>query len=126
MMLPPFHVVTDNTNFEHDPTHRLRARGNAGGVDIEANFFSQTADLIFNGIADIYTYRYDGFAAGDFIKLQLNGDPAPKEGAGFGGFLFDETFEPNLVPEPTSAAIALLASLIVGMTSLRKWRQARN
>ncbi len=92
-----FHVVTDNTNFEHDPTNRLRARGNAGGMDIEANFFPQTAHLIFNGIADVYTFRYDGFASGDYIKLQLNGDAAPKLGASFAGVLFDETFQPNLM-----------------------------
>jgi hypothetical protein len=90
-----FHVVTDNTNFEHDPTNRLRARGNAGGVNIDPSTYPQTADLSFNGIADVYTFRYDGFAAGDYIKLQLNGDPAPAEGASFGGFLFDETFEPT-------------------------------
>jgi hypothetical protein len=91
-----FHVVTDNTDFEHDPTNRLRARGNAGGVDIEANTYPQTANLVFNGIADVYTFRYDGFAAGDFIKLQLNGDAAA-EGASFAGFMFDETFEPTPV-----------------------------
>jgi hypothetical protein len=96
-----FHVVTDNTNFEHNPTNRLRARGNAGGVDIEANTYPQTAQLSFNGIADVYTFRYDGFADGDFIKLQLNGDPAPALGASFGGFLFDTAFEPDLTLPPT-------------------------
>jgi hypothetical protein len=81
---------------QHDPTNRLRARGNAGGVDIEANTYPQTAQLHFNGITDVYTFRYDGFAGGDFIKLQLNGSPAPAEGASIGGFLFDVVFEPNL------------------------------
>jgi hypothetical protein len=96
-----FHVITDNTNLEHDPTNRLRARGNAGLVDIEANTYPQTAQLAFNGITDVYTFRYDGFAGGDFIKLQLNGDPVPAQGASFGGFLFDVTFEPNLtLPHP--------------------------
>lgn len=89
-----FHVVTDNTNLEHNPTNRLRARGNAGGIDIEANTYPQTAQLSFNGIADVYTFRYDGFAAGDFIKLQLNGDAAPALGASFGGLLFDTSFDP--------------------------------
>jgi hypothetical protein len=114
-----FHVVTDNTSSEHDPTNRLRARGNTGeiapglggGGDIEPDFSPQTADLVFNGIADVYTFRYDGFVSGDFIKLQLNGD---SRGASFGGFLFDETFEPNLVPEPTSAASGLLTILLIG------------
>jgi hypothetical protein len=91
-----FHVVTDNTNGEHNPTNRLRARGNALGVDIEANTYPQTAILVFNGIADVYTFRYDGFAEGDFIKLQLNGS-ALDEGASFGGFLFDQVFAPTPV-----------------------------
>jgi hypothetical protein len=95
-----FHVVTDNTNFEHDPTNRLRARGNSSGVDIEANTYPQTAGLAFNGIADVYTFRYDAFAGGDFIKLQLNGNPAPAGGASIGGFLFDTTFEPDLTLPP--------------------------
>jgi hypothetical protein len=91
-----FHVVTDNTNFEHNPTNRLRARGNAGGVDIEANTYPQTAGLNFDGIADVYTFRYDGFAAGDYIKLQLNGDAAD-EGASFAGFMLDDVFAPTPV-----------------------------
>ena len=91
-----FHVLTDNTNLQHDPMNRLRARGNAGGVDIEANTYPQTAQLAFNGITDIYTFRYDGFTGGDFIKLQLNGDPMPAEGASFGGLLFDVEFAPDL------------------------------
>jgi hypothetical protein len=125
-----FHVVTDNTNFEHDPTNRLRARGNTGeiapglggGVDIEPNTFPQTADLFFNGIADVYTFRYDGFVGGDFIKLQLNGDSAPAGGASLGGFLFDETFDPHLVPEPGSAAVGLVGWWILGMASRRRLR----
>jgi hypothetical protein len=95
-----FHVVTDNTNFEHNPTNRLRARGNSGGIDTEANTFPQTAQLAFDGIADIYTFRYDGFAGGDYIKRQLNGNPAPAGGASFGGLLFDTTFDPNLTLPP--------------------------
>lgn len=87
-----FHIVTDNTNRQHDPTNRLRPRGNVGetDLDIEADVLLETSDLIFNGVADVYTFRFDGFAPGDYIKLQLNGDPAPAEGASIGGFLFDE------------------------------------
>ncbi len=72
-------------------------RGSADGANIDPNTFPQTADLAFDGVADVYTFRFDGFAAGDYIKLQLNGDPAPKEGASFGGFLFDEVFAPTPV-----------------------------
>jgi hypothetical protein len=100
-----FHVITDNTNREHDPTGQLRARGNSGPIDedsrqIDTEHFPNGCDLTFNGVADVYTFRYDGFSAGDYLKLRLRGD-APAEGTGpamigasFGGVLFDETFEP--------------------------------
>jgi hypothetical protein len=91
-----FHILTDNSNLQHDPTNRLRARGDDNGANIDPNTFPAPGTAGFNGIPDVYTFRYDSFAGGDFIKLQLNGAPAPAEGASFGGFLFDVTFEPNL------------------------------
>jgi len=117
-----FHILTDNTNFDHDPTNRLRARGDVGGSNLAADFFPVTANLAFNGIPDIYTYRYDGFSPGDFIKLQLNGDPAPKGGASFGGLLFDVTFEPNLIPEPTSGLLVLVAMAALASSPIRHLR----
>ncbi len=90
-----FHIVTDNTNREHDPTNRLQARGNSNGVDLEANTSPKGEELKFNGIADVYTFRYDGFGEGDFIKVRLNGDPNHQEGPSIGGFLFDTVFEPK-------------------------------
>lgn len=91
-----FHVVTDNTNGQHDPTNRLRPRGNIGEseMDVDADVLLDSGDLALNGVADVYTFRFDGFAPGDYIKLQLNGDPAPAEGASIGGFLFDEGMQP--------------------------------
>jgi hypothetical protein len=91
-----FHIVTDNTNMEHDPVSRLQARGNSNGVDLEADTSPTGEELKFNGIADIYTFRYDGFRAGDFIKVRLKGDSAHKEGPSIGGFLFDVEFEPKI------------------------------
>lgn len=91
-----FHILTDNTDQQHDPTNRLRARGDDNGANIDPNTFPSPGLAGFNGIPDVYTYRYDGFAAGDFVKLQLNGSPTPAEGASFGGFLFDIAFEPDL------------------------------
>jgi hypothetical protein len=93
-----FHVVTDNTNRQHDPTGQLRARGNAGPIDedsrqVDTDVFPNGCDLTFNGVADVYTFRYTGFAAGDYLKLRLEGD-AGMTGASFGGVLFDETFDP--------------------------------
>ncbi len=95
-----FHIVTDNTNMEHNPANRLRARGHSNGVDLEANASPKGDELQFNGIADIYTFRYDGFGAGDFIKVQLAGNAAHKQGPSIGGFLFDKAFEPNLAAPP--------------------------
>jgi hypothetical protein len=91
-----FHVLTDNTHQQHDPTNRLRARGDDNGVNVDPNTFPAPGTAGFNGIPDVYTFRYDGFDGGDFIKLQLNGSPAPAQGASFGGFLFDVEFEPDL------------------------------
>jgi hypothetical protein len=87
-----FHVVTDNTNQEHDPNIRLHVRGHTGGADIEAKTTPKTSDLKFNGVADVYTFRCDGFEEGDFLKLRLSGD-STGGGPSFGGVLFDTTFE---------------------------------
>jgi len=88
-----FHVVTDNTNKEHDPTIRLRVRGNTRGIDIEAKTSPKTSDLTFNGIADVYSFRCEGFQPGDFLKLRLSGDSAGGGGPSIGGLLFDTNFE---------------------------------
>lgn len=88
-----FHVVTDNTNTEHDPTILLRVRGNTRGVDIEAKTSPKTDDLKFNGVADVYSFRCNGFQAGDFLKLRLNGDSPGDGGPSFGGLMFDTDFE---------------------------------
>ncbi len=97
-----FHVVVDNTNKAHDSADRIRARGEDGvtGDDTDARVNTSPSD--FNGIADIYTFRYDGWNAGDFIKMQLNSGVASVS-AGFGGLMFDK------IPEPTSATLCLLA-----------------
>ncbi|QEG33190.1 hypothetical protein [Bythopirellula goksoeyrii] len=86
------HIVTDNTNGEHNPTNRLRARGNAKDVDLEPMSVPPDDALKFNGVADVYTFRYEGFQSGDFIKIQLNGDS--KQGPSIGGILFDTKFLP--------------------------------
>jgi len=89
-----FHVVTDNTNREYDPTVRLRARGHCRGVDFEADTAPAAKELTFNGIADIYTFRCDAFQAGDFLKLRLSGDSGG--GPSLGGFMFDTKLDAQL------------------------------
>ncbi|MEE9416324.1 MAG: hypothetical protein V3V01_13665 [Acidimicrobiales bacterium] len=97
-----FHIVTDNTAGTHNPTGALRARGNIGLLDlddqVEADETLEPCDLLFNGVPDIYTFKFSGFAPDDYIKLRLSGF-AGDGGASFGGLLFDELFE---LPEPNT------------------------
>jgi hypothetical protein len=88
-----FHVVTDNTGLQHDPTNRIHARGSVGPLDanlqVDADRFPRAADLAFNGVPDVYTFRFDGFMPGDYIKVQLQGT-AGSGGGSLAGFAFDE------------------------------------
>ena len=87
------HVLTDNTALQFDPAGLLVARGNIGPADsdlqIEPGTHPGPDQLVFNGVPDVYTFRFDGFVAGDYVKLRLNGGPASVGGASFGGLLFD-------------------------------------
>jgi len=94
-------IVVDNTNLEHDPAGRLRARGDTDNVD-PVDVDVKLTNLTFNGIADVYTFRYDHFVAGDFIKIQLNSGVAGVDPS-IGGIMFDV-----VVPEPSSIALSLL------------------
>ena len=87
-------VVVDNTGGSHNAIGRIRARGRTGKIDIEPDTVPVPGPSGFNGIADIYTFRFDGFTSGDFIKLQFIGQPGSAKagssgGASFGGLLFD-------------------------------------
>jgi hypothetical protein len=102
------HVITDNTNLEHDPLNRIRAREDVSGED------SRASNLSFDGSPDVYTFRYDGVVAGDSVKIQLNSGVAG-EAPSIAGFMIDV-----VVPEPTSAALLVLGSL--GLISRRRRR----
>jgi len=87
-------IVVDNTGCKHNSINRIRARGNKGGADIDPNTFPSPGAACFNGIADVYTFRYDGFGPGDFLKIQFNGTPGSSKnggsgGASFSGLMFD-------------------------------------
>jgi hypothetical protein len=108
------HVVTDNTNLEHDPARRIRWRlerdplGNIGEADVT----TQIAD--FNGIADVYTYRFTGALPGDIIRLALHSRVAG-EAAGYGGLMFD------VIPEPVSLTIWGVGALgLIGFARRRR------
>jgi hypothetical protein len=93
------HVLVDNTGGAHDSS-RVQARGNIGTLDDDNQVDPLSYPgvggtcLAFNGVPDIYTFRFEGFAAGDYMKLRLQG--GPDRVASFGGLLFDdESFEPH-------------------------------
>jgi hypothetical protein len=97
--VPPvfyIHVLTDNTNGEHDPTRHLYARGNIGRLDSDLQVEPDrvpSCELTFNGTPDVHTFRFEGFSDGDYVKIALRGDDHGG-GASFGGLLFDEVLEP--------------------------------
>jgi hypothetical protein len=108
------HIVVDNTNGEHDPAGRIRARAEGDPGFDEDDRVDPGVDA-FNGIADVYTFRYDGWDVDDFLKLQLNSDVAG-EAAGFAGIMFD------VVPEPASGLLALLGGMGLGVAAMRRRR----
>lgn len=83
------HVIVDNTNGQHNPARLLRVRGaRRGQPDVSCE--PDATDFVFNGVADVYTFRFDDWEKGDFIKIAINGGPSAVAGAGIAGVLFDE------------------------------------
>jgi hypothetical protein len=116
-----FHIVVDNTNGEHDPASRLRARGEDPSVpfDITADIGNVPPGLATNmdGLPDVYSFQYDGFDSGNaFIKFQLNSGSA--NAAGIGGIMFDA------IPEPASIAMMIVGAAGLGVAVHRR-RHAR-
>jgi hypothetical protein len=89
-----FRIVVDNTAGKHNAINRIRARGDDNGTNVDPNTFPVPGTAGFDGVADVYTFRYNGFGNGDFIKVQFNGMPGSTKnggsgGASFAGFMFD-------------------------------------
>ena len=101
----------DNTSGEHDPVGRLQSRGDSDvrtlDEDVELN------GITVNGNTDIYTFQYDGYGEGDFIKIRLNSGVAG-EAPGFGGLMFD------VIPEPSSIVLGLMALYGLAVAGLRR------
>ena len=99
------HIVTDNTNLEHDSANRIRAREDISDLDFRVNNPS------FDGSPDVYTFLYRGVSPGDVLKVQLNSGVAG-EAPSIAGIMFD------VVPEPAIAA--LLAAGVFGLGLIRR------
>jgi hypothetical protein len=107
------HIVVDNTNHEHDPVNRIRPRGE-GPTTSDTSVTLTPGSAAFNGIADVYTFRYTNWVANDFIKLQLSGAAPPATGAGFAGLMFD------VVPEPSTCTLLVVGLFGLGSMSRRR------
>ncbi len=101
------HVVTDNTNLEHDSAGRIKAKDNVSGEEARLN------NLTFNGIPDVYSFLFKGVTAGDVLQVQLNSGVAGEDPS-IAGIMFD------VVPEPTSAALLLLGGVFLGLADRRR------
>ena len=127
-------IIVDNCDQKYSSVNKIDARGEHEGKSIEpnsvpgqplfptiANFSTQYSPLnlsfptepgedAFNGVPDLYQFRYDAFVADDYIKIRFNGGEtgyfsffsflfvasfhlllffSTKTGASFGGLLFD-------------------------------------
>jgi hypothetical protein len=85
-------VMVDNCNQQHSSVNRIAARGEHDGVAVEPDVSPEPGTSAFNGIADLYRFRFDGFVDGDHIKIKFNGQEGRVQeggGASFGGVMFD-------------------------------------
>ncbi len=74
-------VITDNTNGKFNPNLRINAQSDVLDVEVPAG------DLVFDGVPDVYTFKYRGFEAGDRVKLKIKASNAMTKGGGFGGVM---------------------------------------
>ncbi len=98
------HIVVDNTNGEHDPASRLRAREDADGASSRLNSIPDLDGATAGHGADVYSFLYTNVQGNDFLKIQLNSGVGGED-ASIAGFMID------VIPEPTSAALLVLGSL---------------
>ena len=92
-------ILQDSTNFEFESDEFVTARARAGGADYSASIPS--ADHIYDGHTDMYTFRYENLNVGDYIKIKFRGiDKDP----GFSGILFDPV---EACPDPPIAVVSL-------------------
>ena len=82
-------ILTDNTAGAHDIHDKLAARIgwyqdenlDVGSAEVPSG------DLVFNGVLDLYTFKFANMTGDHFIKVRLNGGPNTEPG--FGGLMFD-------------------------------------
>lgn len=76
-------LITDNTNGQHNADVRFEARSDDVNVDLGGH-----PDLTFDGVTDMYTFRYTGMEEDDVFKVRLQCSSASGcQGAGLGGIM---------------------------------------
>jgi hypothetical protein len=87
-------IIVDNCHMQHSAINTIKARGEHLGEPVEADVSPSPGLDAFNGVPDLYRFKFSGFVAGDFIKIKLNGQAGEVKmggGASLGGFLVDLT-----------------------------------
>lgn len=83
-------IITDNTAGEHDPDHRLEARLDSGGTEIDVNLAGHP-DFTFDGKPDMYTFLYEGMNDDERFKIRISTSRTSSgRGAGFGGVMVSD------------------------------------
>jgi len=114
------HIVVDNTATTnlHRDAGRVEARGAyTVGTTNDTNVNNQQNPGLagFNGVADVYTFRYTGWNPTEILKVRLNSGIVGERG-GIAGLMFDVT----IIPEPSTALL-----LLVGFGAIAFQRQSR-
>lgn len=91
-----FSILVDNANVHHSAINKIAARGEHLLEPIEPDTSPSPGAAGFNGVPDLYRFRFDGFVPGDYIKVKFNGEDDgslinknQNEGSSFGGIFFD-------------------------------------
>lgn len=93
-------LVTDNTNHEHDPDVVLEARSDTVDLSLEGH-----PDLTFDGLPDMYTFRYRGMKEDDVFKVRFECSSASGcRGAGLGGVMVSDISTCADAPMPDAGA----------------------
>ncbi len=79
-------LITDNTDGEHNADVRFEARSDVVDLNLAGH-----PDHTFDGVTDMYTFRYTGMSEDDVFKIRIQCSSASGcQGAGLGGIMVSD------------------------------------